>query len=96
VNRIAHLLLGEDEFPPRPEGPFTDIEALNLLMAYRRDPSDVPCPTCGPGKIEVLAFIDPQIDPDGSATICKPEGSYAVAVFCHACRKAIGLWADLK
>ena len=41
MNRIAKELA---ETLPQPKGPFTDAEALELLMAYRKDPSNVPCP----------------------------------------------------
>ncbi|MDR0787178.1 MAG: hypothetical protein LBG44_04870 [Gemmatimonadota bacterium] len=78
---------------PQPTGPFSDTEALQLLMAYRKDPSDVPCPTCGPEMIEVLAFIEPEIDPDGFASVTDPEGDYAAALYCHHCERAIGILA---
>jgi hypothetical protein len=91
MNRIAHLIT-ETELP-QPSGPFTDAEALELLMAYRKDPSDVPCPTCGPEQIEVLAFIEPEIDPNGFASMTEPEGDYAAALYCHHCQRAIGILA---
>ena len=73
-NRIEKEL---SETLPQPKGPFTDAEALELLMAYRKDPSNVPCPLCGPDTVEVLAFIEPQIDPNGFASVTEPEGEYA-------------------
>ncbi len=76
---------------PQPEGPFTDAEALALLLAYRRDPSNLVCPLCGPGTIEVLAFIEPEIDPNGFASVTDPEGEYAAALYCHTCHRAIGI-----
>lgn len=91
MNRIAHLL--EATELPKPAGPFSDTEALELLMAYRKDPSDVPCPTCGPGSIEVLAFIEPEIDSNGFASMTEPEGNYAAALYCHECERAIGILA---
>ena len=78
---------------PQPQGPFTDAEALELLLAYRRNPADVPCPRCGPNTVEVLAFIEPEVDPGGFATVTDPEGEYAVAVYCHSCERAIGILA---
>jgi|GEM_PF-1034871 hypothetical protein len=78
---------------PQPKGPFTDAEALELLMSYRKDPSDVPCPLCGPNTIEVLAFIEPQIDPNGFASVTHPEGEYAAALYCHKCFRAVGILA---
>jgi hypothetical protein len=89
MNRIADL----EGMLPQPRGPFTDAEALELLLAYRRDPSSVPCPTCGPDSIEVLAFIEPDIDAEGLASITDPEGEYAAALYCHTCNRAIGVLA---
>lgn len=91
MNRIADLM-GPDGLP-QPKGSFTDSEALELLMAYRKDPSSVPCPVCGPDVIEVLAFIEPEIDPNGFASVTAPEGDYAAALYCHRCERAIGILA---
>ena len=91
MNRIAHLLKGGGL--PQPSGPFSDSEALELLMSYRKDPSSVPCPVCGPNLIEVLAFIEPEIDPNGFASMTEPEGDYAAALYCHECERAIGILA---
>lgn len=97
TNRVRHALLTT---LPKPAGPFTDGEALEMLMAYRKCPGDVPCPLCtrthGPDTIEVLSFIDPEIDPNGYATVVWPEGSYAAALFCHKCQRAIGILANLE
>jgi hypothetical protein len=90
MNRITGTTGGE---LPQPKGPFTDAEALELLMAYRKDPSSVPCPRCGPDTIEVLAFIEPEIDPNGYASVTDPEGDYAAALYCHDCQRAIGILA---
>jgi hypothetical protein len=90
TNRVAKELA---ETLPQPKGPFTDAEALELLMAYRKDPSDVPCPLCGPETVEVLAFIEPQIDPNGFASVTEPEGEYAAALYCHKCFRAVGILA---
>jgi hypothetical protein len=90
MNRIA----GTDGGAlPQPQGPFSDAEALELLMAYRKDPSDVPCPRRGPEHIEILAFIEPEIDPNGFASVTEPEGDYAAALYCHNCQRAIGILA---
>jgi hypothetical protein len=90
MNRIVKELA---EALPQPKGPFTDAEALELLMAYRKDPSNVPCPMCGPDTIEVLAFIEPEIDPNGFASVTNPEGEYAAALYCHKCFRAVGILA---
>lgn len=94
MNRIAKYLNGDGALP-QPKGPFTDAEALELLMAYRKDPSNVPCPLCGPNVIEVLAFIEPEIDPNGFASVTDPEGEYAAALYCHQCQRAIGILAGV-
>jgi hypothetical protein len=90
MNRIRNLI---ETTLPQPKGPFTDAEALELLMAYRKDPSNVPCPRCGPEQIEVLAFIEPEIDPNGFASVTDPEGEYAAALYCHTCCRAVGILA---
>ena len=92
MNRIDREL---SDALPQPKGPFSDAEALELLMAYRKDPSNVPCPMCGPGNIEVLAFIEPQIDPNGFASVTDPEGEYAAALYCHTCFRAVGILAGV-
>lgn len=79
---------------PQPKGPFSDAESLELLLAYRRDPSNVPCPSCGPENIEVLAFIEPEIDASGFASVTDPEGEYAAALYCHSCKRAVGILAS--
>ncbi len=89
MNRIADMVGSL----PQPQGPFSDAEALELLLAYRRDPSNVPCPLCGPDTVEVLAFIEPEIDPNGFAAVTYPEGEYAAALYCHTCHRAIGIMA---
>lgn len=84
---------GSGESLPQPKGPFSDAEALELLLAYRRDPSNISCPRCGPETIEVLAFIEPEIDPNGFASVTDPKGEYAAALYCHTCQRAIGILA---
>ena len=59
TNRVAKELA---ETLPQPKGPFTDAEALELLMAYRKD-LDVPAP-CGPDSVEA-GLHRPQIAPNG-------------------------------
>lgn len=91
MNRIAHLWM--DGEVPEPTGAFSDSEAFELLISYRADPSSVPCPTCGQGTIEVVAFIEPEVDKDGFASMTTPEGDYAAALHCHTCHRAIGILA---
>jgi hypothetical protein len=89
MNRIVGL--ASVETLPRPSVAFTDAEALELLIAYRRDPSDLSCPLCGPGCMEVLGFIEPHLDDEGFANVKAPAGDYAVALYCHTCSRAIGI-----
>lgn len=90
MNRIAAQLFNGAPLP-KPEGPFSDADALDLLMAYRKCPGGLSCPACKTETVEVLSFIEPAIDPSGFATVTWPEGEYACAVFCHSCKRAIGL-----
>ena len=68
-------------------------DALQLLLDYRKNPADLKCPSCGPDNMEVLAFIEPEIDPQGFAALTIPEGQYAAALYCHRCERAIGILA---
>lgn len=90
-NRVAHLCEGL----PTPTGPFSDADALVLLYAYRKDPSNVPCPSCGPDTVKVLAFIHPDISPGGYATAVQPEGEYVAALYCRKCGRAVGIRAGI-
>lgn len=90
MNRIT----GDNDGKKMPEikGQFQDYEALEFILEYRTDPSDLHCPRCGPKEtMEVLAFIQHEIDSEGCATITEPEGEYAAAIYCHKCKRSIGL-----
>lgn len=80
---------------PKTQGSFTDREARELLEAYKRDPTCLSCPQCRKlgalHTVEVLAFIEPEVDRSGYATKAPPVGHYAAAVWCCCCRRAIGL-----
>lgn len=84
-----------------PRQPFCDADALQLLQQYRRDPSALWCPQCQSAPalaaerstVQVIAFIEPEIDPDGFASVTEPVGNYAAAVYCHGCKRAIGILA---
>ena len=99
MNRIAKELA--EKLPYR--GPFTDAEVSEMLMAYSKNPGHVPCPVCDGNwrcipedrntSIEVLNFIEPEIDSNGLASVTRPEGEYAAAVQCHKCYRAIGILA---
>ena len=70
---------------------FTNSEGLALALSYLSDPSDVPCPTCGPGVMEVVAYLDAGGIGDGVVRSADPEGDYTVVLYCHGCRRAAAL-----
>lgn len=93
MNRVGHVLR---DGMPKPVGAFAEWEAMAFLCQYRKNPAGLACPTCNAATVEVLAFIDPKIDPSGYATITEPVGEYAVALFCNRCHRAIGILASLE
>jgi predicted RNA-binding Zn-ribbon protein involved in translation (DUF1610 family) len=74
------------------ETPEFDMQdGLALALAYLEDPSNVPCPRCGPNMIEVVCFLDAQAVEQGTAVPAAPEGDYTVVLFCHNCGRAAAL-----
>ncbi len=67
---------------------FTRREGLGLTLSYMHDPAAVPCPRCGPGTIEVAAFLDAEGAERGVFRAAEPEGEYTVLLFCHDCRRS--------
>ncbi len=76
-----------------PEGPaeFTTQEGMSLALSYLDDPSDVDCPRCGPGLMEVVCFLDAGSIGDGAVVPTIPEGDYTVVLYCHQCGRAAAL-----
>ncbi len=66
-------------------------EGLALAVAYLEDPSDVPCPTCGPGQMEVVCYLDAHAIESGDVTPASPDGDYTVVLYCHKCGRAAAL-----
>lgn len=66
-------------------------EGLALALSYLDDPSDVPCPRCGPGTMEVVAYLDGGGIEDGIVRAADPEGDYTVVLYCHECSRAAAL-----
>lgn len=66
-------------------------DGLALALAYLEDPSNVPCPHCGPNTIEVVAFLDARSMERGTAIPTRPEGDYTVVLYCHTCGRAAAL-----
>ncbi|HUG39466.1 MAG TPA: hypothetical protein VMM12_03220 [Longimicrobiales bacterium] len=70
---------------------FSGAEGLALALSYLDDPSDVPCPTCGPGTMEVVAYLDGGGIEDGLVRAADPDGDYTVVLYCHECGRAAAL-----
>ncbi len=70
---------------------YTSEEGLSLALNYLSDPADVPCPTCGPGTIEVVAYLDAGGIEAGVVRSSSPEGDYTVVLYCHNCKRAAAL-----
>lgn len=66
-------------------------DGLSLALAYLEDPSNVPCPHCGPDTIEIVAFLDAKGMERGAAIPTRPEGDYTVVLYCHHCGRAAAL-----
>jgi hypothetical protein len=81
------------EFGGHPEGTkeFSSQDGLALALSYLEDPSSVPCPQCGPGSIEVVAFLDARGMEEGTAVPTAPDGDYTVVLYCHTCGRAAAL-----
>lgn len=73
------------------ENEFNNAEGLALALNYLSDPSAVPCPTCGPDTMEVVAFLDAGGITEGVVRSSSPEGDYTVVLYCHECRRAAAL-----
>lgn len=66
-------------------------DGLYLALAYLDDPSDVKCPKCGPGKIEVVGFLDSAEADQGRVTQTSPDGDYTAVLYCHGCERGAAL-----
>lgn len=82
----------QDEYRSQGGGAeFNNAEGLSLALNYLSDPANVPCPTCGPGTIEVVAYLDADGIADGVVRASSPEGAYTVVLYCHECKRAAAL-----
>lgn len=72
-------------------GEFNNAEGLSLALNYLSDPASVPCPRCGPGTIEVVAYLDAGGIAKGVVRASPPEGDYTVVLYCHDCKRAAAL-----
>ncbi|MBI4408535.1 MAG: hypothetical protein HY561_02425 [Gemmatimonadetes bacterium] len=75
------------------DGPaeFDMKDGLALALAYLEDPSNVPCPRCGPNTIEVIGYLDAGRMAQGEAIPAAPENDYTVILYCHGCGRAAAL-----
>lgn len=79
--------VNETSGPPE----FNLEDGMALARAYLADPSDVPCPHCGPNTIEVVCFLDARSMEHGAAVPTSPDGDYTVILYCHNCGRAAAL-----
>ncbi len=79
----------ESEFEKLPE--YTTGEGMDLALGYLSDPSDVACPRCGPGTMEVVAFLDGDGLRTGNVSDGAPDGDYTVVLYCHVCHRGAAL-----
>lgn len=70
---------------------FDNAEGLELALSYLDDPSDVPCPRCGPDTMEVVAYLDAGGIENGMVRAADPDGAYTVVLYCHECSRAAAL-----
>jgi hypothetical protein len=56
-------------------------EGLALALAYLEDPSDVPCPKCGQGQIEVVCYLDARSMEQGTVVPTSPDEDYTVVLY---------------
>jgi hypothetical protein len=93
LERSVRTATGESMAEREPGAPpeFDMQDGLALALAYLEDPSDVPCPHCGPETIEVVAYLDAGDIAGGTATPTVPEGDYTVVLYCHKCGRAAAL-----
>lgn len=70
---------------------YSTAEGLELALTYLDDPSNVTCPRCGPGTMEVLGYLRPDSMQGGVMVAAVPEGDYTVVLYCHGCACAAAL-----
>jgi hypothetical protein len=77
----------------RPESypAFDTAEGLSLAVSYLDDPSSVECPRCGPGRMQVVTYLDAQALHEGERIEASPDGDYAVILYCRGCRQGAAL-----
>jgi hypothetical protein len=71
--------------------PYSPEEISALSRHYINDPSNVPCPKCGPRTIEVVCFLDTEAMQRGAAIQVSPDRTYTVMLYCHCCGRSAAL-----
>lgn len=79
------------EYRPSSAPEFDMEEGLSLALSYLEDPSDVTCPRCGAGTIEVVCYLDARSMETGSVVPTSPDEDYTVVLYCHGCGRAAAL-----
>jgi hypothetical protein len=76
---------------PGERSEYDNEDGLFLAVSYLENPSDVVCPHCGPGRIEVVAYLDATELKHGRRVMAAPEDDYAVVLFCRGCSRGAAL-----
>lgn len=79
------------EYRPSSAPEFDMEEGLSLALSYLENPSDVPCPRCGAGTIEVVCYLDARSMEEGTVVPTSPDEDYTVVLYCHGCGRAAAL-----
>ena len=80
-----------EKWEPAKASEYDSEEGLSLALSYLEDPSNVPCPTCGHGKIEIVCYLDARGMENGQLVPTSPEDDYTVILYCHGCGRAAAL-----
>ena len=75
---------------------YSSAEGLSLTLDYLEDPSNVECPSCGFGSIEIVGFVNADSLHAGEPEVVSPDSDYAVILFCHGCRRGAALHLDYR
>ncbi len=70
---------------------FGIADGMELALSYLEDPGDIACPICGPGSVEVMAYLESGHMRSGILAPAAPEGDYTVVLYCHGCARAAAL-----
>lgn len=80
-----------EERQPGTNPEFDNTEGLALAVSYLENPAAVECPTCGPGGMAVVGYLNAEALREGRQEPASPEGDYAVVLYCRGCHRAAAL-----